>query len=106
MAGGSKLVLGASEKVTTLLSGIHRSSALIAEIAEATGAQAQTLGEISDAVRVLDEMTQHNGTLVEHTNATIAQSRRQADTLDAIVADMTIEAPSAPHLVRPVRAAS
>lgn len=43
------------------------------------------LSEINQAVRQIDEMTQHNASLIEETNAAIAQTEAQASELDRIV---------------------
>ncbi len=55
-------------------------------IAEKSKAQASSISEINQAVRDMDETTQHNAALVEETNAAIEQTEGQADELDRIVA--------------------
>jgi hypothetical protein len=54
-------------------------------ISEASREQSSAIGEVSTAVRTMDEMTQHNAALVEETNAAIEQTEAQARDLDGIV---------------------
>ena len=64
------------------------------QIAAASGSQTSAIGEITVAVRQMDEMTQHNAALVEETNAAIEQTEGQAVALDQIVEVFTITATS------------
>ena len=58
---------------------------LIKGIAAASLQQSSAIGEVTTAVREMDEMTQHNAALVEETNAAIEQTESQANELDRIV---------------------
>ena len=70
------------------------------EIARDSRAQAGAIAEVSTAVRTMDEMTQHNASLVQETNAAIEQTERQAKDLDKVVASFTLAKPSsAPRLM-------
>jgi methyl-accepting chemotaxis protein len=60
-------------------------------IARASVAQASSIEEIRVGVRTLDEMTQHNASLVEETNAAIEQTEAQATELDQIVDVFVVE---------------
>ncbi len=91
VAGGSKLVAEAAQKLVTMLEAARESSSLIEGIATASREQAGAIDEVSSAVRVLDEMTQQNAALVEQTNAAIEQTEGQASELDKIVDVFSIE---------------
>jgi methyl-accepting chemotaxis protein len=85
VANGSRLVAEAAGKLVTMLEAAKESSQLIDGIATASREQASGIEEVGRAVRTLDEMTQHNASLVEQTNAAIEQSEAQAAELDRIV---------------------
>ena len=89
---GSRLVGLAAEKLLDILAGAQESSSLIDAIAQASKEQSAALEEVSVAVRIMDEMTQHNAALVEETNAAIEQTEAQANALDGIVAVFKIDA--------------
>jgi methyl-accepting chemotaxis protein len=83
--GGTKLVADAAGQLSVMV-GTARSNMTIMEvIAEHCSGQAQSVLEVSQAVRAIDEMTQHNAALVEQINASISQSEAQANELDQIV---------------------
>ncbi|MFY8099876.1 MAG: methyl-accepting chemotaxis protein [Allorhizobium sp.] len=71
VAGGSKLVAEAAHKLEAMLEGARKNYDLLQGIARESRAQANSIEEVNAAVRVMDEMTQHNAALVEDTNAAI-----------------------------------
>jgi len=83
--GGSKLVASAAQKLEAILTAVQQNSLLMKGISEASREQSSAIGEVSTAVRTMDEMTQHNAALVEETNAAIEQTEAQARDLDGIV---------------------
>jgi methyl-accepting chemotaxis protein len=83
---GSQLVSKAADRLADIVEGAEESATLIDEIATANREQSASLGEVSVAVRQMDEMTQHNAALVEETNAAIEQTEAQAAALDDLVA--------------------
>jgi len=87
---GSTLVADASERLLTVRRAIDANTALLADIARASRAQASAIDEVSVAVRQMDEMTQHNAALVEETNAAIEQTEAQAGDLDRVVGTFTL----------------
>jgi methyl-accepting chemotaxis protein len=64
-------------------------------IAQRSADEAAAIEEISAAVRQMDEMTQHNASLVEQTNAAIAQTEVQARRLDGVVEVFLIDSEGA-----------
>ena len=82
----------ASETLLEILAGAQESATLIDSIAQANKQQATALEEVATAVRLMDEITQHNAALVEQTNAAIEQTEAQASELDHIVDIFKIEA--------------
>ncbi|HWU99687.1 MAG TPA: methyl-accepting chemotaxis protein [Devosia sp.] len=103
---GSRKVAEATQKVTSMLEGIHENGVLIEAITRATSEQSNSINELTAAVKQVDEMTQHNAALVEETNAAIEQTESQANELDRIVDTFMMEeggerhAPAAPAAAR------
>ncbi|OJX46493.1 methyl-accepting chemotaxis protein [Devosia sp. 66-22] len=85
VTGGSRLVAEAAQKLVAMLEAAKESSSLIDGIATASREQAHAIDKVSEAVRAIDEMTQHNAALVEETNAAIEQTEAQASELDRVV---------------------
>jgi methyl-accepting chemotaxis protein len=92
VTGGSRLVAEAAQKLIAMLEAAKESSSLIDGIATASREQAFAIEKVSEAVRALDEMTQHNAALVEETNAAIEQTEAQASELDRVVDVFHIDA--------------
>jgi methyl-accepting chemotaxis protein len=82
---GSELVNQASTRLVAMLEAARANNQLLESIARDSHEQAASIEEVNGAVRVLDEMTQHNASLVEETNAAIEQTDLQAGELDRIV---------------------
>ncbi|WP_245578883.1 methyl-accepting chemotaxis protein [Cucumibacter marinus] len=83
---GSKLVAEAASNLDGIVTSVRGVTDLMNEIARESQEQASAIGEISQSIRQMDEMTQHNAALVEETNAAIEQTEAQASELDQIVA--------------------
>ena len=80
------MVMRIGERVSALNHSVTESATLINAIASSSREQAESISEVSIAVRQMDEITQHNAALVEETNAAIEQTEAQAEQLDRIVA--------------------
>jgi methyl-accepting chemotaxis protein len=91
VAGGSKLVAEAADKLSAMLGAVRENNVLLEGIAAASKTQASAIEEVALAVRLMDEMTQHNAALVEETNAAIEQTEAQASELDRIVDVFTLD---------------
>jgi methyl-accepting chemotaxis protein len=87
---GSSLVAEATDKLEAILGSVRENEALLDRIAAASASQAEGIGEITVAVRQLDEMTQHNAALVEQINGAIEQTEQQAAELDMVVDVFTV----------------
>ena len=85
VAGGTRLVASAADKLEQMLDGVKANHELMGSIAKQSREQASAIEEVNAAVRQMDEMTQHNAALVEETNAAIEQTESQASQLDTIV---------------------
>jgi methyl-accepting chemotaxis protein len=90
--GGTQLVGAAAGKLAGMLDAIRENTADLEAIASGSRSQASAIGEVTTAVRQMDEMTQHNAALVEETNAAIEQTEGQAVRLDQIVEQFTVSA--------------
>jgi len=86
VAGGSRLVSDAAARLADMLTAVIENHHALDAIARASREQAGAIEEVNIAVRLMDEMTQHNAALVEETNAAIEQTESQASDLDRIVA--------------------
>jgi methyl-accepting chemotaxis protein len=91
VAGGTKLVADATQKLGTMLEGVRESANLVEAIAAASQEQSSAIGQVTTAIRQMDEMTQHNAALVEETNAAIEQTEAQAVELDRIVSVFVVD---------------
>jgi methyl-accepting chemotaxis protein len=96
VAGGSRLVANAAAKLEAILAAVQENSGLMQGISEGSREQAAAIGEVTTAVRQMDEMTQHNAALVEETNAAIEQTEAQASELDRIVELFRLDAAAEP----------
>src|SRR6218665_2452692 len=91
VASGSRLVAQASERLSSMREAMRENTALLEGIAQASREQASAIEEVNIAVRIMDEMTQHNAALVEETNAAIEQTEAQDTELDRIIDVFTLE---------------
>lgn len=109
ITSGSALVGQAAQKLQSILGDVRQNSDLLGSIATQSREQAVAIEQVSQAVRVMDEMTQQNSALVEQTNAAIEQTEAQATELDRIVEIFHIEtrpASEARSAARPRRSPS
>jgi methyl-accepting chemotaxis protein len=114
VSGGSRLVADAAGKLRAMLEAVRENNVLLGGIARASREQASSIEEVTTAVRLMDEMTQHNAALVEQTNAAIEQTEAQASELDRVVDVFTIAdraptarpqaTPAARPVAKPVKA--
>ena len=89
---GSRFVADAAAKLEAIRKAAAISNELMDGIARASRTQASSIEEVTVAVRTLDEMTQHNASLVEETNAAIEQTEAQATELDQVVDIFVVDA--------------
>ncbi len=83
---GAALVGRAGETMREIIDAIARVSHIVSEISLATGEQSTGIGQISQAIAGLDQMTQQNAALVEESAAAAASLQQQADELTRSVA--------------------
>jgi len=82
---GSRLVGDAGATMDDLVSRVRKVADLIAEISAATGEQTTGIGQVSNAVSQLDQVTQQNAALVEESAAaTDSLSRQAAKLVEAV----------------------
>jgi len=82
---GSGLVNEAGKQMDDIVVQVRRVTDLIAEIAAATGEQTTGIGQVSDAVSQLDQVTQQNAALVEESAAASESLKHQAKALSDTV---------------------
>ncbi|WP_424982170.1 methyl-accepting chemotaxis protein [Maritalea sp. S77] len=91
VGGGEQFVKDATEKVRAMLTDISQSNDVVRQISSATSEQANTINEVSLAIREIDEMSQRNAALVEEMNAAIEQCERQSSDLDMMVEQFKLD---------------
>ena len=78
---GSRLVSDAGSTMSDIVAQVKRVSDLIGEISAATLEQTSGIGQVSQAVSQLDQVTQQNAALVEESAAAAESLRQQAGKL-------------------------
>jgi methyl-accepting chemotaxis protein len=106
VGSGSRLVSAAAEKLAAMLGAVEENGQLIGGIANATQEQAAAIGQVTTAVRQIDEMTQHNAALVEEINASIEQTEGQAVELDTVVDRFVMDASETQVVPLPTRSSA
>jgi methyl-accepting chemotaxis protein len=82
---GSRLVSDAGRTMTDIVSQVRRVNDMLGEITAATSEQTIGIGQVSDAVTQLDQVTQQNAALVEESAAAAESLKQQAARLvDAV----------------------
>ncbi len=85
ISGGSQQVEQAGQTMADLVRQVQRVSSLIGEISTATREQSGGLGQVSQAMGRLDEVTQQNAALVEESTAAAMSLNEQASRLEGLV---------------------
>ena len=85
ISGGSQQVEQAGQTMAELVRQVQRVSSLIGEISTATREQSGGLGQVSEAMGRLDEVTQQNAALVEESTAAAMSLNEQASRLEGLV---------------------
>ena len=88
---GSALAQGAGQTMTQIVEQVHAVADLINLIARASGQQSDAVGEVSAAVRGIDQMTQYNSALAEQSNESASSLNQQALSLTSALAAFRIE---------------
>ncbi|MGY4827922.1 methyl-accepting chemotaxis protein [Sphaerotilaceae bacterium SBD11-9] len=78
VASGTRLAADAGATMEEIVRSVQRVSSVVGEITDATGGQADGIGQINTAVTHLDQMTQQNAALVEQSAAASESLREQA----------------------------
>ena len=89
---GARLVGDAGVTMTDIVSQVKRVSDLIGEISAATIEQTSGIGQVNQAVALLDQSTQQNAALVEQSAAAAESLRQQAVALSDVVRVFRLQA--------------
>ena len=89
---GSRLVQDAGTTMGEIVSSVQRVSDIIAEISAAAAEQSQGIGQVNQAVSLLDQSTQQNAALVEQSAAAADSLRQQALALSDVVSVFRLQA--------------
>ncbi|MCP8939162.1 methyl-accepting chemotaxis protein [Alsobacter sp. SYSU M60028] len=99
VAAGVKLVRAAGEALEQIVGASGRVTLIVSDISSASAEQANGIDETSQAVAHMDEITQRNAALAEESAAAASELTRQTQQLNAIVATFrtgqAVRAPSA-----------
>jgi len=82
---GAELVKGAGKTLDEILGSIKRVADIVAEIASASGEQANGIDQVNSAVTQMDEMTQQNAALVEQSAAAAHALQDQSKELNRLM---------------------
>jgi methyl-accepting chemotaxis protein len=85
ITAGAQLVLNAGDTMQAIVDGVPCVSNIIAEIPVAAGEQSTGIGQVTQAVAHLDEVTQQNAALVEESSAAGDFLKEQSCTLEEVV---------------------
>jgi methyl-accepting chemotaxis protein len=91
---GSKQVGEAGRTMDDIVTQVKRVNDLLADISAATSEQTMGIGQVSDAVIQLDQVTQQNAALVEESAAAAQSLNHQANELVKAVATFRLDATS------------
>ena len=83
---GSRLVADAGKVMDDVVTQVQSVSTMMSEITSASLEQSAGIGQIGDAVQMLDQVTQQNAALVEESAAAAESLKQQAADLDRLVA--------------------
>jgi aerotaxis receptor len=90
IAEGTDLVSQTTRQMRAIDAAVHRVSAIISEVANASSEQAEGIRQVNQAVAHLDGSTQQNAALVEQAAATALRLAERADVLDDAVRLFTV----------------
>ncbi|MDV6318292.1 methyl-accepting chemotaxis protein [Chromohalobacter sp. HP20-39] len=82
---GTDMVRMAGDSMQEIVTAVARVSDVLAEINAATQEQSQGVTQVNQAVNDLDQMTQHNASMVEESTVAAEQMRDQASRLAEVV---------------------
>ncbi len=81
--GGAELVKNAGGSLSEIVASVKSVADLVSDIALASQEQSTGIGQVSEAILNMDEMTQQNSALVEETTSVIQSTAEKVDDLHA-----------------------
>ena len=84
--GGAEQARGAGEAIQLLIHEVGEVSSTISTVSDAAGRQNGGIGQVSDAMSLLDEMTAQNTAMVERSAAAAESLSTEAERMTAVVA--------------------
>ena len=87
---GTQLVKSAGKTMLEIVESIERVTDVIGEISAGAKEQSIGIGQVNTAVTELDNMTQHNASMVEQSSTAASEMREQAERLNALVASFRL----------------
>ncbi|NIC06795.1 methyl-accepting chemotaxis protein [Billgrantia bachuensis] len=87
---GASLVKSTGKTMQEVVASIERITGVIGEISAGAKEQSQGIAQVNIAVSELDNMTQHNASLVEQTSAAADEMREQVERLNELIASFRL----------------
>lgn len=87
---GASLVKSTGKTMQEIVTSIERITGVIGEISAGAKEQSQGIAQVNTAVSELDNMTQHNASLVEQTSAAAEEMREQVERLNGLIASFRL----------------
>ncbi|MBW6389718.1 methyl-accepting chemotaxis protein [Billgrantia antri] len=87
---GASLVKSTGKTMQEIVASIERITGVISEISAGAKEQSQGIAQVNTAVSELDNMTQHNASLVEQTSAAADEMREQVERLNDLIASFRL----------------
>ncbi|QTP60030.1 HAMP domain-containing protein [Billgrantia antri] len=87
---GASLVKSTGKTMQEIVASIERITGVISEISAGAKEQSQGIAQVNIAVSELDNMTQHNASLVEQTSAAADEMREQVERLNDLIASFRL----------------
>ena len=88
---GSKLVAQAGSTMDQVVASVRRVTDVVGEISAASSEQSEGIGQVNQAITLMDEATQQNAALVEEAAAAAQSLQDQAQRLEQAVAFFRVE---------------
>ena len=92
VSNGSKLVVTAGTTMDEIVGSVEKIQSIMTEVSEATHQQSAEIGQVGQAISLLDQMTQQNAALVEEGAAAAQSLQEQATRLNSAMSSFRLHA--------------
>ena len=92
VSNGAKLVVTAGTTMDEIVGSVEKIQSIMTEVSEATHQQSAEIGQVGQAISLLDQMTQQNAALVEEGAAAAQSLQEQATRLNSAMSSFRLHA--------------